>query len=342
MNHSRPEDQEDFVPGFAVALSAAILSLVLGFSAIISNGLLLLAMYKDPLRYFRSRATSYFVFSLALSDLLGGLFIQFLYSTFLFGVHVVLETTCLRVLYDIVSVASHLTTKISILTVVALSIDRYFAVKLGSRYTTLVTVKKAIICSVFIWLVTASFETTHSASATSELFHTIDLHMQTTFPLITLFIVYLATYFNFRRHARNTVLSREGTPGISRFHQRNSHLEKRIAVTVVLIFVVLFISLIPYLLVNDFEEQCHDSSNEERGCLANRAFVTAKTFSVTLLGVSCALNPFFYAFRISHYNHALRRTIRSLRQKTLGHSHGVTLPSGNNQPVPAFLRKDAE
>ena len=58
------------------------------------------------------------------------------------------------------------------------------------------------------------FEASHSNGGSKELFHFVDLHLQTTVPLVTLCAVYAATYIEFRRYSRNVVFVRaENTEG---------------------------------------------------------------------------------------------------------------------------------
>ena len=319
-------ENEDSLHIVEATLSAAVFSLVIGVSATLSNGLLLFIMYKDPYRYFRAHATSYLVFSLALSDLIGGLISQLFYASYLFTAAAGRPNT--QVLLDIALVSSHLVTTLSIQTVVALSIDRFLAIRLRVRYKDTVTVKKTLVCSVCIWLFTGLFEAIHAAVLPERVFHVIELHTQTTLPLTVLFSVYLATFVYFKRYSRSTVLvlAGERPTRISRLTQRNIGLEKKMTFTIALIFVVLLISHIPNLVVNKIQEQCHGAEAEHHNCLrGNSSFEVFRMFAFPLLSVSCALNPFFYAFRIPQYNAAFKRLLRSVRQRRTGTDQSTVL-----------------
>ena len=74
--------------------------------------------------------------------------------------------------------------------------------------------------------------------------------------------------------------------------------------TVVIIIVVLFISIVPYLIVNNLEEQCLEE--EGNGVCDQLGFVTTKWLSIPMFCISCAVNPFLYAWRIPQYRQALR------------------------------------
>ena len=245
------------IPTVAVALLAGICSLVFGLLAFSTNGILLFTLYKDPYNYFRTRATTYFVVSLALSDFIGGSFVQPLYAAYMFCVAAAVGGEKLK---RVSLISSHVSTKISILTVVALSVDRYLAIKLSWKYKALMTTRKVAVCNTIIWLFCGVLEASHSTSGSEELFHSVDLHLQTTVPLVSLCAVYAATYIELRRYSRSVVFVRaENTEdGRPRFFVQNIRLEKNIVLTVVLIIVVLFISIMPYLIVNNLEEQCFE------------------------------------------------------------------------------------
>lgn len=307
-NHDHAHEHIEGIPTATVALLAGICSLVFGLLAFSTNSILLFTLYKDPYKYFRSRATTSFVVSLALSDFIGGSFVQPLYAAYMF---------CLTTgvmderLYKISLISSHVSTKISILTVVALSVDRYLAVKLSWRYKALITMRKVVVCNTVIWLFCGAFEASHSTGGSEEVFHSVDLHLQTTVPLVFLCTVYAATYIEFRRHSRNVVFVRaENTEGgRSRVFVRNIGLEKKIVLTVVFIIVVLFISLVPYLIVNNLEEQCLEE--ESNGVCNDLGFIITKALSVPMFCVSCTVNPFLYAWRIPQYRQALRAVSRT-------------------------------
>ena len=302
------ESHDSDHPTVTVALLAGICSLLFGLLAFSTNGILLFILYKDPYKHFRTRATTSFVVSLALSDFIGGSFVQPLYATYAFCVATGVERDKL---YRVSLISSHVSTKISILTVVALSVDRYLAIKLSWKYKALVTTRKVFVCNAIIWLFCGVFEASHSTGGSKELFHFVDLHLQTTVPLVSLCAVYAATYFELRRYSRNVVFVRaENTEGgRPRFVVRNIRLEKKIVLTVVLIIVVLFISIAPYLIVNNLEEQCLEE--EGNGLCDELGLVITKWLSIPMFCISCAVNPFLYAWRIPQYRQALRSVWRT-------------------------------
>ena len=283
-----------------VATVAGVLSLTFGLATIVTNSVLLFTLCKDPCNYFLSRGTTYFIASLSVSDFLAGFVVQPLYSVCMFSSA---QQKPISKLCEISLILSHVTTKVSIFTVVALSLDRYLAVKLSWRYNSLVTVRKVTVCNIGVWLFCGIFEATHSEVDSESAFHLIDLHLQTTVPLIILCAIYTATYHEFRRHSRNVVFVQSNADGRSRTSIRNIRLEKKIVWTILMIIIVLFISLLPYLITNNLEERCFEKGSSE---CSESSFTSVKVLSIPLLCVSCSLNPFLYAWKIPHYKQSLR------------------------------------
>ena len=305
-------EREDHEHELEVALPAAILSLVLGLLAISSNGLLLLTLYKDPLKCFKGRCTTVFVCFLALSDFLGALIVQLLHSLCMFCRLAEIELTTV---YNFAIIGSHLGTKISVFTVVGMSFDRYLAVKLVWRYRTLVKVERVAFFNVCVWVLMSCFEASHSAD--QELMHKLDMHIQTTVPLTLLTVINLATYFEFRRYSRNTVFAQRTLNATSGPSRRNIEIEKNIVKVVAAIMVVLFVSLVPYLVTKHYEDRCHEEhdAQEEHAaqkCHEETRFAAVKNIATSLLCVSSVFNPFLYAFRISNYRRAFRIILKRI------------------------------
>ena len=85
-SHDHHHQHIEGIPTVTVALLAGICSLLFGLLAFSTNGILLFILYKDPYKYFRTRATTSFVVSLVLSDFIGGSFVQPLYAAYAFCV----------------------------------------------------------------------------------------------------------------------------------------------------------------------------------------------------------------------------------------------------------------
>jgi hypothetical protein len=332
-SHSEKDAHE--IQIFEAQIVAATLSLLLGLTSATSNILLLLTLHKDPLKCFRRRATTVFIKGLAASDFLAGIIVQPIYATSL-----LFEVTGrkIQVLYAIASIGSHVGTKISILTLVAIAVDRLLAIALPWKYNTIVTRKRAAITNIIIWLSVGTFEATHSEPSLEEVLHAIDLHLQTTVPMIGLLIISIATYLAFRKYSRNAVFAQSENRS-NRIHVRNLQFEKKIMVTILLIMLVVLVSLTPYLIVQKMSDNCHhdehqdEHEEENTNCDESKEFALAKVFSVSLLCLSCALNPTLYAWRIPHYRQSLKMVVNAARRR-----RGSVVALVQDVPIPSLFR----
>jgi len=130
----------------------AFFSIFLAVVTVPGNFLVCLAIIKDPFRNLKT-PFNYFLLSLTATDLVVGAIIDpfaaafHLYEALQLNV---LDIKILHILYFISTTAS-------ILTLAALTVDRYVAVASPMKYKTMVTSKRAIVTSVLIWMAALGF-----------------------------------------------------------------------------------------------------------------------------------------------------------------------------------------
>lgn len=127
-----------------LTLVNAILILTLTFTSTTGNVMILAAIWKTP---SLQTVTNVMVFSLALSDLGIGVLSQ--PQGFLLFSGLVHYEGAWMALLQVLSVSL---TIISLLTITAISVERYLALTLHLRYCELVTTKRVICILVVIWL----------------------------------------------------------------------------------------------------------------------------------------------------------------------------------------------
>ena len=125
-----------------LTLANAGLNVPLAFTSTIGNAFILTAIWKTPALH---TVTSVLVFGLALSDLGVGLISQplgiFLLTNFIGNEAV-----------PIFQMFSGSLSAISLLTITAISVERYLALKLHLRHQELVTVRRVVYVLVLIWV----------------------------------------------------------------------------------------------------------------------------------------------------------------------------------------------
>ena len=135
------------LPPTSLSYFTAFFSVFLVLVTVPGNFLVCLAIIKDPFRNLKT-PFNYFLLSLAVTDLAVGAILDPVAVAY----HIdealqlnVVDIKILHIFYFILSTAS-------ILTLAALTTDRYFAVVSPVKYKTMVTSKRAILASVSIWI----------------------------------------------------------------------------------------------------------------------------------------------------------------------------------------------
>ena len=152
MTFSVPNLCSSVRPPTGLSYFTASFSVFLSLITVPGNFLVCLAIIKDPFRNLKT-PFHYFLLSLAGTDLLVGAVMDPVSAVYHIseGLQLnIVDIKILHILYFILSTAS-------ILTLAALTVDRYVAVASPVKYKTMVTSKRAIVTSVSIWTVALGF-----------------------------------------------------------------------------------------------------------------------------------------------------------------------------------------
>ena len=152
MAPSAPSSCTTVPPPTGLSYFTASMSVFLTLITVPGNFLVCIAIIKDPFRNLKT-PFHYFLLSLAATDFMVGSFMDPVSAVFHFGESLqskVVDIKILHILYFILSTAS-------ILTLAALTADRYVAVTSPLKYKTMVTSKRAIITSMLIWIAALGF-----------------------------------------------------------------------------------------------------------------------------------------------------------------------------------------
>lgn len=134
-------------PPKSLSYFTASFSVLLAFATVPGNFLVCLAIIKDPFRNLKT-PFNYFVLSLAMTDLLVGTIMDFLAVAFHIDEALQLNAVNIKILHSLYFISS----TASILTLAALTMDRYVAVASPIKYKTMITSQRAIVTSVSIWI----------------------------------------------------------------------------------------------------------------------------------------------------------------------------------------------
>ena len=158
---------------------------------VLSNALLLMAIYKDPFKTFRT-PSAYFLVGLAFVDLITGLIPEPMTITcyYRFYNNHPDRNQTEKTLYAAGTVAA-ITANTSFFIVLAFTFAQYAAVAFPFKFKRLITVRNTVACVVGLLLYAILFETLQLVGVSREVIAKIDLHLHSTFSLFLTIIIYL-------------------------------------------------------------------------------------------------------------------------------------------------------
>lgn len=275
-----------------------IVNAVFSIIATLSNLLVLVAIRRTPSLHTPSGTL---LFGLALSDLGVGLIVHPL-----FFLQILAKVIRHKALFCEAGISVEVTANtvciISLLTVTAVSVDRYLALRLHLRYKELVTVKRAIILLVCVWLFSSTFGS-------------LWLWKHELVKLVAIVIITLSlsiasySYLNIYRivvHHRSVihvqrvrVLALEKDDEVKDINVASI---KKQAISTFWVYCLLAVCFTPYL--------CTVAVIEAKG-ITTAARISYE-LTATLIFINSSLNPLIYCWRLREINDAVRQTWRSL------------------------------
>lgn len=272
-------------------LSLAVVGFILATVIIIGNSILLYTTYKDPRRSLRT-PPSYLITNLSVSDLLLGLF-----NVLLVAVRDVYRSQLQQmpsvvlfkaIMYTVLST----TLFVSSYTIIAMSITCDIAISKPMEYKSIITKRRTKIFIAVLWVISLTTCVLPVTNISEKTYTLIYLHTHATLPAILL----TATYVHvFRALARRTRELQEG--GYDSIARNSLERKRNMAVTVVIILVLFFITYMPQYITLHllyFCKPCKDSLTFHKIDVALSRF----------LFINSAINPFVYAWKVPKYRRA--------------------------------------
>ena len=277
----------------SLCLSSGIPFLFLSISISIPNAIILIALYRNPLRCFRKAFVVFLVF-IAAMDLFVGIIVcpgeavmRFLCAV---GDEDVPKDG------DIVKILGYIGVNSSILLVTAMSVDRFISVVFPHFYLKRVNPRKLVVCNTIILCFSSIFASLQFAEISMDVYILVDIHLHTTFPLVTTTLTYFGMFLFLRKRARvhlhRQTLNLPSNPTLHDMQRLNiAKKERKFATTSFLILIFLIISLIPYFVSTLIDANCYDCGGQEW-------YFALRESSVAFLFLNSLVNPFLTTFRI--------------------------------------------
>ena len=289
----------------------AICLIILSPITIISNLLLLLTIFKDPLKCFRTPAT-YFIVALALVDFTTGVFIEpfFIIDRMLryFTWSLVLREpykslSQFGVLFSYVGLNS------SFLLVLGLIWSQYLAITFPHRYRSIVTTRRVLACIVLSCVYLTVFVLLPYAGVQLQTLFQVDLHLHSTLITVLLIIGSLMLLRSFRKFAKTSRRLRAGTENSEAQNTRghagttlsNKIGERQFTIVTLLLSGILIVCTLPHIILLHVSFYMKHETRQER--LDINAGIT---IGDGMMFLKIASDAFIYAWRLTKYRRSLK------------------------------------
>lgn len=292
----------------AYLISGIYLSII-GLVTIFGNGLLLLAIIKDPFKSFRT-PTTLFVVGLALADFFTGAVVDPLTAFLDIAVYLKLysDPDMIKVFNDCGKVNYHvsfITMNSSFLILLAITFCQYVAISFPHKHRVLVNRRNALITLIAIAIYSVVFSLLSEFNIPLRLKLEIDTHLNTNAVAIILILFYVLLYRAYRVHLKRVSGLDENDAARSRRREQEREFT---AVNLLLVTFLLIFTLPSMILWNLRLDKYYDLRSlpydQQLRCELARILI----FDVLVM--KFALDPCIYAWRLSKYRRAIKNIIK--------------------------------
>ena len=290
-------------------LAEGICLSIMSLLTVSANILLLIAVWKDPEKSFRS-PTTYFLIGLGITDLLTGATTEPFFALYYImrfqrgGKNI--PASILR-LYEVGQSISTVTISSSYLIILGLSISQYIAIKWPHKYKILITRNRVIVSVLLSWLYFICFILiqTFSPNIDTKLFLKVDLAVHPVLISSVLFITLILLYRVFRKQVQRKKSFRDSGKKVHDGPKgRSDNLQRQFTIVTFYLAAILLISALPHIAVQ-FVWLYGDLPMEGLYYI-----YMALRIRDLLLFLKVALDAFIYAWRLPAYRKALKKSLK--------------------------------
>ena len=332
---SRSDD--DILPELRVyrhiQLASAIMLCVLSPITVASNALFLTAIYKDPLRCFRTPVT-YFIVGLSVADLLTGLTVEPFFASYYFADFSDFRrkpSESYQLIHMVGRIISTIAISTSFFVVLALSTSQYIAVTHPHRFKKIISRNRVLGSLAFSFAYITIFSMLQFTKIDLNTYYKVDLIIHPTLISVVLVVVHVLLYTSFNRHLKLSSSLRSKTSldqksAEKRNSCRKKHHDRQFTVmtfylTAILLVSASFHTIVLYVFL----------FKEPRSQVENINIHIALRISDLMLFVKVALDIFIYAWRLPTYRRALRCTLFPRPTRASSKSRRKTSDGGNSE-----------
>lgn len=271
-------------------IAGCVVNFVFSFTAFTGNGLVLATIWKTPSLHSPSHVL---LFGLALSDFGVGIIVQPLYVTCL--VVEIIAQKYLFAVWTAYRVTQAIFVSATVLTLTAVSIDRFLALYIHLRYPAVVTTKRMAITLLMIWITSVSYALT--VIANEDLYRALCIIVVSS-SLFVISFLYVMIFRIARHHQIQTQDQAHiyGDEILSRKRHRNA------AVSMFVVFLLLCACYFPYLCIRIAIKHARWHFKIVR---------LAISWSGVLVYINSSLNPLVYCWGMRDLRAAMKDFVKN-------------------------------
>ena len=324
---------------YRVNIASGIFLAVVSLLTISGNGLLLLAIWRDPFKTLRTPVT-FFVVGLGAADFLTGLAVCPVYALHLIALYSAMKSGDSALLQGTVKatkISHHIslaTMNSSYIILLLFTWSQFTAISFPHKHRVFVTKKRVTGSVILTWLYSTAFALLPLIKAQETTFWKIDLYFHTTGSLFFLTVAYFCLYKAFRRQVKR-LHSLKSNNTLARQQQRRGTCRRERQFTVVNLLLLTFVifctvptAVVSYLFLH------WDNQNPFR----KLKLLIANVIASDVLFLKFALDPLIYAWRLAQYRRALKSMLYCNRRRNdVDELFSYTM---NNQTLASFRRRE--
>ena len=278
----------------------ASLSILLSLVTTVANILVLSAIRKNTSLRLPSKLL---LGSLVLTDLGVGIAVQPMFAAFLVAKVKGFSDIC--VLYASMRITASILTGVSLLTMMAISLDRYIALYFHLRYRDIVTTRRVFSVLVVIWLFAGLYS---CLLLWKPMLWRCFFFTVASISFIVCTLSYIMIYRGLRHQQLNQVADQaQAQPQQQAANPLNVARYRRSASNMLWIYGIFVLFYLPFVLTRIAARVVGHTVSTQ--CLLE--------FSVTVMALNSCLNPFVYCYRLSE----IRASVLETLHKICGQSH---------------------
>ncbi|XP_078343949.1 melanocortin receptor 4-like [Oculina patagonica] len=280
INKSSDTGKSDSRPDNIVITNCALNALLMLIS-ITGNTLVLAAILRTP----SLRSPAFILLcSLAVSDLLVGLFLQ--------PVYIAYQLTDNASLFQALDIVAFSACGVSLSTMTAISVDRFLALHYHMRYPNLMTTHRALYTSVTLWLIAILLSFLVYWKST-WMVHNLSTAFGIILCLLVSTICYIKIYRIVRQHQLQIHAQQQAVESLNAETNQNMQRSKKSAINTFIYYVVMIMCYTPLFIIL---------------VISGDGWKSTWNFTETVAFMNSSINPFLYCWRIRELRTAVVKT----------------------------------